>query len=471
MPRQATGNTYESRGRWYARVTVATGKRQSFALSTCDNKTAADARASVLASVAASLRGKVGAGEVSADLAQRLLERAASAPEGKALVAVQKTAEALARGEKREAPAAAVTFRDVAERWLSGDLAREYPDRVQAPARPDNLRGVLENHVYSRGVGDIPIAIVTLDHAEDVMRHIPAKREIATRRRIAQTMHRVLALAVFPLRLVPANPLPKGFLPKVGEGRAKAWLYPAEDARLLACADVPLPWRLFYGFLDREGCRANEAIRFDLADVDLDHGAIRLDENKTDDPRAWALDPGVVRALRASIALREEAAGAPLPPSAPLFVRANGRRIHPHALAEQYRAHLRAAGVDRAELFETTDARRRIRLHDCRATFVTLALANGKTETWVADRTGHRSSDMINRYRRTARTAAELRLGDLAPLDTAIPELAPPSDPVGGKGGRKGSASDAAPPAPRATPRKIKADPRVAAVAAGNPPW
>ncbi len=42
----------------------------------------------------------------------------------------------------------------------------------------------------------------------------------------------------------------------------------------------------------------------------------------------------------------------------------------------------------------------------------------------VMDRTGHRSSAMLNRYRRVARTVAEARLGDLAPLDRAIPEVA-----------------------------------------------
>jgi hypothetical protein len=40
------------------------------------------------------------------------------------------------------------------------------------------------------------------------------------------------------------------------------------------------------------------------------------------------------------------------------------------------------------------------------------------------DRTGHKSSLMINRYRRAARAAAELHLVDLKPLNEAIPELA-----------------------------------------------
>ena len=181
--------------------------------------------------------------------------------------------------------------------------------------------------------------------------------------------------------------------------------------------------------MDREGPRASEAIRFDLSDVDLARGAIKLDKNKTNDPRAWALDAGVVRALSASVALRERDAKRPLRPDEPLFTGENGRRLHPHALAEQHRNHLALAGVDRAELFETISTRRKMRLHDTRATFITIALANEKTETWVADRTGHRSSDMINRYRRTARTAAELGLGTLRPLDEAIPELGAGVDP------------------------------------------
>lgn len=66
----------------------------------------------------------------------------------------------------------------------------------------------------------------------------------------------------------------------------------------------------------------------------------------------------------------------------------------------------------------------KLRAHDLRGTFVTLSLANGKTETWVQQRTGHTSSIMINRYRRAAMTADELNLGALRPLHRAIPELA-----------------------------------------------
>lgn len=71
---------------------------------------------------------------------------------------------------------------------------------------------------------------------------------------------------------------------------------------------------------------------------------------------------------------------------------------------------------------------------------MTLAPANGRSETCVADRTGHKSSLMINRYRRAARSAVELGLGTLSPLDEANPELReddadPPKTAGGGQRG------------------------------------
>ena len=71
-----------------------------------------------------------------------------------------------------------------------------------------------------------------------------------------------------------------------------------EDARLLGCLSVPLSYRLLYGFLSREGMRKSEALGLTWGDIDLARGAVCLDANKTDDPRTWALDPGVAEALR-----------------------------------------------------------------------------------------------------------------------------------------------------------------------------
>ena len=349
MPRQATGNVYESHGRWYARVTLDKGKRPSILLTTCANETAAEARGTVLAGLAARLR----ASGVPFDVRRKILERAGEAAEGKALDKVRTAAAAICSGDARPMgdPSKPVTFRQLCERWTSGDLARTYPDhvRVKRTARFDVMR--LEAHVYPN-VPDVPIHGFTLDHAEAVMRAIPSERSAATRRHVAQLMHRILGIAVFPLRLITANPLPKGFLPKVGPSKAKGHLYPDDDARLLACPDVPLDWRAFYGFLDREGPRYSEAAGLAWRDFDLDRGAVKLDENKTDDPRAWALSPGVAPALRALRALRA-ARGLPVGPDDRvfLFVDDTGAEAPPNRGADIFRKHLKAAGVDRPEAF------------------------------------------------------------------------------------------------------------------------
>jgi hypothetical protein len=258
-------------------------------------------------------------------------------------------------------------------------------------------------------------------------------------------------MAVFPLQLIATNPLPSGFLPKVGPGKAKGWIYPDEDAKLVASPDVPVEYRFFYGFLHREGPRISEAERLTWDDFDLERGSIVLDVNKTNDPRAWALSSGVPRGLRAWRTFLSSH-GVSTKGTDLVFVDLHGESVNKHHSAERYREHLFAAGITRSVLFERTDTRQQIRAHDTRATFVTVSLANGKSEAWVQDRTGHKSSLMINRYKRAARTAAELHLGDFKPLDEAIPELArlladaPTAEPATAKTPRFADDSSAADP-------------------------
>ena len=158
-------------------------------------------------------------------------------------------------GEKAPGALDVATVRTLGERWTTGDLARVHPDQVRPKKSADKDVYRFERYVYPL-IGDIPIADFTLDHAEAVMRAIPAERAAASRRQVvAQLLHPLMGIAVFPLRLRASNPLPRGFLPKVGKGKAKIYLFPDEDRKLLASPAVPLPWRVFYGFLDREPAR------------------------------------------------------------------------------------------------------------------------------------------------------------------------------------------------------------------------
>jgi hypothetical protein len=145
-----------------------------------------------------------------------------------------------------------------------------------------------------------------------------------------------------------------------------------------------------------------------------------LDRNKTNDPRSWSMDAGVARALRI---WRATFAGSPAS-SVKIMEGKGGSTIDPYTAASSLRDYLRVAGIGRSQLFESTDQRIALRAHDLRATFVTVSLANGRTEAWVCDRTGHRASQMLYGYRRQARTYSELNLGELTPLAEAIPEFA-----------------------------------------------
>jgi len=296
------------------------------------------------------------------------------------------------------------------------------------PILADSLRATWELHpTVFKVLQDIPMARFTIEHAEDAMRLLPKHFSPGTRRCVALLIHRVVALAVYPLRLLSHSPLPRGFVPPEPPKKAKAHLYPDEDAQLLGCRTIPLCDRILYGFLNREGMRSDEASGVEPHDLDLDRGAIALDKNKTNDPRAWALSPDVVRALRVWLRLRE--GGDPR-----LFYRVTERAhkapdprfvFHRRSdLAARLRDDLEEAGIQRPILFERNASRIRMRAHDLRATFITIGLAMGRSETWIMDRTGHRSSEMVHTYRRAARSFAELGLGPLRPMDEAIPEIA-----------------------------------------------
>src|SRR6185369_15164051 len=149
----------------------------------------------------------------------------------------------------------------------------------------------------------------------------------------------LFSIAVYPLKIIAASPVPKGLVPRTGARRALAYLYPDEDAALLSCDSIPPAERLFWGFLTREGCRVSEALALRWEDFDLARGVVRLDTNKTDDPRAWALSPGVATAL----AYFEGEPGDLVFP----------QPADPVALAGQLRTRLGEAGITRGELFKS----------------------------------------------------------------------------------------------------------------------
>ncbi|MBK8942029.1 MAG: tyrosine-type recombinase/integrase [Polyangiaceae bacterium] len=415
-----TGNVFLSRGRWYARLPLGGGKRHCSPMPWAEHEEQARARVGIMAELAVKVRSTGDAATI--ETLPSILERAAKSTDPAELDRLRELVSRIVGGKvvasKSSAAPIGETFGDVAKAWTSGELAKKYPDHVKAK-KDDATDGYrLDKHVLPI-VGAVPLRSFTLAHAERVLEQLPSELSPASRRHVAQLVQRVLGLAVYPSS--SATRLPSSRLaPKKGTEKAKAALYPADEARLVSSPDVLLCERVLFGFLAREGMRTSEAAGLTWGNLDLDVGRVRLDENKTDDPRAWALSPDVARVLRWWRDQREAESPAFVEPGAPVFVQANGDKVNVDRLAERLRLALGAAGVKRPELFEATSARLRLRAHDLRGTFVTVSLATGRSETWVMDRTGHTTSAMLARYRRLARTFEELDLGPLQPFDRLL---------------------------------------------------
>lgn len=394
-------------GIWRARITIEGRHRQTYLLPLARAEHAAKERGVAMAELARRLRK---CGQV--NKIDDLLRLAAVAKQGRTWDAICSAVDTLCAGNV-EAVNLVPTFQEFATQWVTGKLHKRYPDHIKDINQKDNEQRLRE-HVYPL-IGHITLDKISMTEADIVMASLSEKLSPATRRHVAQVMRRVLELAVFPARIISTNPLPKGYLPKITHSKkASAYLYPSEEAKLLTCDKIPISRRLLWGVLTREGLRAEEAASLRWLDLDLEQGIVHLDENKTDDPRSWALDPGVAEVLRRVRAIRKTDRA-----DAQIFS-AEAHVISTQNLARQLRRDLVTAGVERSQLFEAGKNRMRLRAHDLRATFITLALACGRSETWVQDRTGHTTSAMINRYRRQARSATEVRLGWLQPLDELL---------------------------------------------------
>jgi integrase len=419
MPREAKGELRKLADGWEARVTIQGRERLGLELPfSHTQEKEADDRCKLLAGLARRLR-KAGA---VAD-APALLKMAAVAPAGPKLDGVIKAIDAMCTvgRTERETGTEIPTFKQFGQEWTSGGLHKKWPDYVKKKRTSDGDAGRLAKHVYPI-VQHVPLDAFRLDHANAVMASLPSDLSKASRRHYAQLMHRILAMAVWPSQIIEANPLPRGFLPKLGRPKMYPVLYPEDDSQLLACVDVPIQWRIFWGWLHREGGRMGEAMSLQWKELNLELGTVQIDENKTDAGRApWVLNKGVALALQAY----RERYCPNAEPDDHVFTDEYGRFIIDEHMADRVRKHLETAGLKktRPDLFDAGVNRGRFGTHGFRRSFVTIHLAAGYSETWCTDRTGHETRSQLDRYRQTARTIKELNLGELTPLDQAIPEL------------------------------------------------
>jgi len=301
-----------------------------------------------------------------------------------------------------------VTVQAFGQRWTSGELARKFPDQVRLRGCRHQDAQRLARWLYPV-VGTLPLRAVQLRHVEEIAHNLIAQGLRALyRKNILVLIKRLFDLAKYPAKLIESSPFPaRDFMPR-DEPRALPMLRPSEDLQLMQCTKVMLKFRMFYGLLCRVGFRWSELRRLLWCNVDFEAGYIRFPVHKTMrkmGEKMVPLEPSEVRAL--------------------LFWRRQNpteEQVFPALSSSRLLKHLRMAGVEREELYSTTDARRRLSPHHLRGSFVTIALAQGHGESWVMDRTGHLNLGTLTRYRRAGRMAE--RLGNWTPLDEAIPEIA-----------------------------------------------
>lgn len=412
----ATGNAFQSRGKWYARIPIGKGKRPAYAMpwASDDDDKEANARAAMMAKIAVLLRATKNDNAIA--LIPTLLQRAAVATDPKVLADIAGTVERLAGGKTvlpRPGAGRTESFEDVANAWTSGDLAKRYPDNVKEKRSVDDDKQRLRDHVIPI-VGRVPMRSFSQDHAEQVMGALSPELGVSTRRQIAQVLNRVVKLAVYPLRLLPTSPLPSGWMPRIPKERKKQEMpYPVEVDTFVSSDVPPLYVRLFVGFCAREGMRHEEAESLTFGDVDIEAGLISTEQNKTDDSKPWALDPSVQRALRHWRELRGK-----VKPTDLVFVDEKGEKLN--LRPEDYRAWLLAVGVTREKLHKGSAKRKPTAFHALRSLYVTNAFMCGKSERHVMKRTRHTTSAMLSQYETLATTFAEANLAPLGELDVLL---------------------------------------------------
>lgn len=403
---------YTSGKRFYSKIRIAPGKggRHTYQLAKGLDQAGADLRDALLDELAQAM-AKAGLD------AQRVIDPSLAklaAAEGAEVERRTTYIRTRLLAGKRRVVEEAPTVRQFGLWWTTGELALRYPEQVEVRKRARMDAQDLELHVYPV-IGDVLVSAVQVEHLEQVLRGLPAGMAKSTKAKILKKLGRLLSIAHYPARYLDHNPMPRGFGPRPGHS-SFPFLYPAEEAQLLACRDVPRVRRIAYGLAARTGLRISEVCSLRWQQVDLERGAIRLEDHKTVakvGARLVPLDPATVRVLRWWL----DQSGAEEQSESVVFGLSRW-------LAENTRDDLHLAGVLRAELHATKAGSKPFAFHSFRRTFVTLSLGAGRSEDWVMRRTGHTSSAQLHRYRIAAATAAEFGLGWLRDFDQALAETA-----------------------------------------------
>ena len=260
-----------------------------------------------------------------------------------------------------------ITFEDFATKWTSGELHRLFPKRIRAKRTADQDAWMLRRWVFPR-LGPLPLAAITYDDCEDVLDGIPETRSVFVVRQVAQAIARVLRLAVHPGRVLKDCPVPRGFVPPILKQRARTYLFPEEDRRLLACPKIALIKRLLYGVFSIAKDSGSKRRSPSTSRISMRRTARSTwTGTRRTIQRAWGAPPKRRRrasSLASPLPPKPGAECAPLCPPAHEPPRREAPPIATSVRANIFREELEKGGCARSQLFENNEDRRWICLHD-----------------------------------------------------------------------------------------------------------
>lgn len=320
------------------------------------------------------------------------------------------------------------------ERLTETPTVDDYVEKLWLPSRLGKVKSIRTDRYRYRlhispVIGKKRLADVTPDDLRELVQRLDEKADDESVRFGAKTaiccwaiVSRMFADMVDSkkreLRVLKKNPA-AGVAPPDPPGELeKQWLYPSELQLLLACADVPVERRQIYAATVFLVCRPGEALALLWKrGVDPATGMVRIyrsydhieavwrEHTKSGDSRHFAMDSVIRPMFEAMIKRRTEELVFP---------------VMSH-LAENLRADLLKAGVDRAALHVPRKGARVMRFHDLRATGITYLAIRGDTDNQIRERAGHTDFKTTQIYIRRGHLAAGAVIGDpFAPLPAAL---------------------------------------------------
>lgn len=277
---------------------------------------------------------------------------------------------------------------------------------------------------WCRELHDLQPSQMTTAHVESVVRSLDVavrEKRIAwkTARNVWAVLSRFcrdLARSKSPaIRCLPSNPAEGVEPPDGGTRIARTYLYPSEMSQLLACADVPIRWRIVYALASYLYLRAGELDALVWGDVDDAAGIVRV--RRANDRRKRVVKSTKGNASRI----------VPIEPAlVPLFAALRGLdtarvcRVPGKGQGWRLREHLAAAGIKRAALFADGVAERPVTLHDLRASGITWLALAGVDALKIQRRAGHASFATTQIYIREAENLGADVGAPFGPLPTSF---------------------------------------------------